>query len=185
MGSVVQKIINIPCTTAPPPPDKSNVNDDEIDVDVEDEDKVGNSAARINAAIADVVNVHGLPFTLGETARFRHFIRLENYAPPNYEPPKRKLVVGQFVTANQEEYMRSMYDQLALQADTFGLCLLGDRATAKHIPLENVSSAGVHDPVGVLEIAECTGHIESGGKKYAIYIANLFLNIWPRLTLDK
>jgi hypothetical protein len=31
------------------------------------------------------------------------------------------------------------------------------------------------EPAGVLEIAECTGHIKSGGKKDAIFIADLFL----------
>jgi hypothetical protein len=70
--------------------------------------------------------------------------------------------------------MRRVYDQLTLQADSYGLCLLGDGATAKHMSLVNVLATGVHEPVGVLEIAECTT-IESGGKKDARFISDLFL----------
>jgi hypothetical protein len=108
-----------------------------------------------------------LPFNLTENARFRRVIRLAKFARTNYEHPKGKLVAGRLLTATHDEYMRRMYDQLTLQADTNGLCLLGDGATVKRMPVVNVLSAGVHNPAGVPEIAECTGHIESGGKKDA------------------
>jgi hypothetical protein len=48
------------------------VNDDEIVG--EDEEKVYNSAMRLNTAIADVVHSHGLPFILSETARLHRVI---------------------------------------------------------------------------------------------------------------
>jgi hypothetical protein len=108
------------------------VNDD--DIIEEDEEKFGNSTARHDAAIADLIHVHGLPFNLSETVRFFRVIQLAKCAPPSYEPPKRKLVAGRLLTANHEEYMRRMYDQLDLQADNFGLCLLGDGATVKSCP---------------------------------------------------
>jgi hypothetical protein len=47
--------------------------------------------------------------------------------------------------------------------------------TVNRMSLVNVLSAGVHEPVGVLEIAECTGYIEIGGKNDARFIADLFL----------
>jgi hypothetical protein len=81
--------------------------------------------------------------------------------------------------------MRHMYDRLALQADTYGLCLLGDGATVKGMPLVNVLAAGVHEPAGVLDIAECTRHIESGAKKDARYIVNLFLKHTAKIDLTK
>jgi hypothetical protein len=182
MGILVQKITNRPCTTAPPP-DKSNVNDDEI-FD-EDEEKVGYSAARLNAAIADLVHAQGLTFDLTETACFHRVIRLAKFAPPNYKPPKRKLAAGRLLTANHDDYMRRMYDQLALQAYTYGLCLPGDGSTVKHMPLVNVLAAGVHEPAGVLEIAECTGHIESGDKKDARFIDDIFLKHMAKIDPTK
>jgi hypothetical protein len=183
MGILVQKCTNQPCMNVPPPT-KSTMNDDEIVG--EGEDKVGNPAARLNAAIADIVHAHGLPFTLSENGRFRRVIRLTKFAPPNYEPPKRKLVDGRLLTANHEDSMHHMYDQLALQADTFGCCLLGDGTTVERVPLMNVLADGVHEPEGVVEIAEYIGHNEIGGKKDARSIANIFLknmaNIGPIKT---
>jgi hypothetical protein len=46
-------------------------------------------------------------------------------------------------------------------------------------------SAGVHEPVGVLEIAECTGHIQGGGKNDAGFIAGLSLSHITLIDPDK
>ena len=43
------------------------------------------------------------------------------------------------------------------------------------MPLINILAAGVHNQSGVLEIVDCTAHVQAGGKKDAVYIANLFL----------
>jgi hypothetical protein len=62
----------------------------------------------------------------------------------------------------------------------------GGGDTAKRMPLVNVLAAGVHERDGVLEMAECTGHIEGGGKKDASFY-DLFLKhmakIGPTKTL--
>jgi hypothetical protein len=47
------------------------------------------------------------------------------------------------------------------------------------MPLVNMLAAGVHEPAGMLEIAQCTGHIQGGAKKDAGFIAGLFL---PHMT---
>jgi hypothetical protein len=51
-------------------------------------------------------------------------------------------------------------ERLALQAETFGLSLLGNGATVKRMPLVNMLDVGVHKPAGMLEFSECTGHIQ-------------------------
>jgi hypothetical protein len=76
------------------------VNDDSIIV--KHEEKVGNSSVRINAAIADRVHAHGLPFILSETARFHHVIRLAKFAPTKYEPPKCNLIAVRLLLANHK-----------------------------------------------------------------------------------
>jgi hypothetical protein len=86
---------------------------------------------------------------------------------------------------NFKEYTGRVLERLALQAGNFGLNLLGDCATVKHMPLVNMLAAGVHDPAGVLEIAECTGHIQDGGKKYAGFIAGLYLPQMTNIDPDK
>jgi hypothetical protein len=72
-----------------------------------------------------------------------------------------------------------------LQAETFGLSLLGDGATVKRMPLVNMLAAGVHEPAGVFEIAECTGHIQDGGKKDYGFIAGLFFSHMTKNDRDK
>jgi hypothetical protein len=42
--------------------------------------------------------------------------------------------------------MRHIYYQLALQADNFGVCLIGNGATVERMPLVNVLATGVHEP---------------------------------------
>jgi hypothetical protein len=76
-------------------------------------------------------------------------------------------------------------ERLAFQARTFGFSLLGDGATVKRIPLVNMLAAGVHEPAGMLDIAECTGHIQGGGKKDAGFIAGLFLPHMKIIYRDK
>jgi hypothetical protein len=75
---------------------------------------------------------------------------------------------------NFKEYTGHVLERLALQAETFGVSLLGDGTTVKRMPLVNMLSVGVHNPAGVLEISECTGHIQGGGKKNDGFIAGLF-----------
>jgi hypothetical protein len=76
-------------------------------------------------------------------------------------------------------------ERLALQAGTFGLSLLGDGATVKRMPLVNMLAAGVHEPAGVLEIDECTGHIQGGVKKDAGFIGGLFFPHMKIIDPDK
>jgi hypothetical protein len=75
---------------------------------------------------------------------------------------------------NFKEYHDPILERLALQAGNFGLSLLGDDTTVNRMPLVNMLSAGVHEPAGVLEISECTGHIQGGGKKDAGLIVGFF-----------
>jgi hypothetical protein len=86
---------------------------------------------------------------------------------------------------NFKECHDRILERLSLQAGTFGLSLLGDGATVKRMQLVNMLVAGVHEPAGVLDIAECTGHIQGGGKKYAGFIAGLFLPHMTKIDPDK
>jgi hypothetical protein len=86
---------------------------------------------------------------------------------------------------NFKECAGCVLERLALQAETFGLSLLGDGATVKRMLLEIVLVVGVREPAGVLEIAECTGHIQGGGTKVAGFIAGLCLPHMTKIDPDK
>jgi hypothetical protein len=58
--------------------------------------------------------------------------------------------------------------------DIFGLSFYGDSATVKRMPLVNVLCSGAYIHTAVMEIRDATKHLETGGKKDARYIADLF-----------
>jgi len=66
----------------------------------------------------------------------------------------------------------------------FGVLFFGDGATVKNKALLNVLASGVYLPSACLEIIDCTGHLEAGGKKDAKYIANHFLPLIKQFELE-
>jgi len=66
----------------------------------------------------------------------------------------------------------------------FGVSFFGDGAMVKKKALLNVLASGVHLPSACLEIIDCTGHLEAGGKKDAKYIANCFLPLIKQFELE-
>lgn len=58
-------------------------------------------------------------------------------------------------------------------AELYGFCLLGDGATVRGMPLMNVLVT-TPNASAVLDIIDCTEHMEVGGKKDAKYIASIF-----------
>ena len=53
------------------------------------------------------------------------------------------------------------------------------------MPLTNILGSGAHLTTAVLEIVDCTGHLEHGGKKDASYISELFLPHMQKLDPEK
>ena len=53
-----------------------------------------------------------------------------------------------------------VYESLLKEAEIFGLCLYGDGATVKRMPLINVLGSGRHGPSEVPEIHNCTKQLE-------------------------
>jgi hypothetical protein len=62
---------------------------------------------------------------------------------------------------------------VATDAVLYGMCLLGDGATVRGMPLMNVLVT-TPNACSVLDIIDCTEHMEVGGKKDAKYIASIF-----------
>ena len=62
---------------------------------------------------------------------------------------------------------------VAKDAVLFGMCLLGDGATVRGMPLMNVIVT-TPSANSVIDIIDCTDHMEVGGKKDAQYIAQIF-----------
>lgn len=70
--------------------------------------------------------------------------------------------------------MKKNMHMLLTDIDVFGLCYYGDGATVNKMLLINILACGVHCPVAVLEIVDCSNKVSEGGKKDAKYISSLF-----------
>ena len=92
----------------------------------------------------------------------------------NYKPPNRQAIAGPLLDLNYDAYMKKIQEKLQKEINEFGVAFYGDGATVKKMPLINILASGVHLTSCVLEIVNCTQHLEAGGKKDARYIASLF-----------
>ena len=70
-------------------------------------------------------------------------------------------------------------------ADIFGLCLYGDGATVKRMPLINVLASSPYLTTAVLEIVDCSNYLSKGVSKSATFIADLFRPHLQKLDPNK
>ena len=130
--------------------------------------------SRCTMAVADMIHGCGLPFTLASHPKFRKVLQLAKVVGSNYKPPNRQAIAGPLLDLNYDAYMKKIQEELQKEINEFGVAFYGDGATVKKMPLINILASGVHLTSCVLEIVNCTQHLEAGGKKDARYIASLF-----------
>ena len=133
-----------------------------------------NGESGLTAAIADMIHSVGLPFSLSTDPKFRRVIKMARNVGSNYVTPTRQRIGSELLELNYNMYISRTKEVLLNQAEVYGLTLYGDGATVKKMPLINILCAGVHNPAAVLEIVNCSSHLQTGGKKDASYIADLF-----------
>ena len=131
--------------------------------------------ADLDMAIADMCHADGLPWNIGESARFQKVLHLARAIGPAYKPPNRNDVGGELLDLNWKTYCTASNKNLTDEADTFGLSFLGDMATIRRLPLVNIISSSITVPVAVLGVKDSSAHLAQGGKKDATYVSNLFL----------
>ena len=116
--------------------------------------------SRLTMAIADLCHAEALPFNLPEKPRFKIVLALAKGLRSKYVPPSRKDVSTELLDLNFQQYkIRNLY-LLLKQSEVFGLSFLGDGSTVKNFPLVNMLGSGVHCSAAVLDITDCTGHLE-------------------------
>lgn len=133
----------------------------------------------LTMAIADLIHSCGLPFSLASHHKFRRVLSLAKCATKKYIPPGRNKVAGELLDLNYDLYIKKTLETLIKEADVYGISFFGDAATVKKTPLINILASSVHLPVACLKIVDCSSHLQSNGRKDALYISQLFL---PHLT---
>ena len=133
-----------------------------------------NADTKLIMAIADFIHSCGLPFRIASHPKFRKMIQLARMTGSKFKFPSRNQIATELLDVNYDSYMESTKETLLSDVNTFGLSFYGDGATVRRMPLINVMASGAYVHTAVLEIVNCTRHLEDGGKKDAKYISSLF-----------
>ena len=143
------------------------------------------SESQLTMAIADMIHSCGLPFSLASHHKFHRVLTLAKLVSKKYIPPGRNKIAGELLDLNYQLYKSKMTENLLKDAEVYGITFFGDGATVRKSPLINILASSVHCPVGCLRIVDCSGHLESDGRKDAAYIADLFLPLITEMEEKK
>jgi hypothetical protein len=91
------------------------------------------------------------------------------------------MVSSSLLNSLYETSFKGMMTTLLSEVDIFGLTIFGDGATIKSVPLINILAAGPNNPFALLDIIDCTTHLQNQGKKDAPYIAEMILPLIERM----
>jgi hypothetical protein len=138
----------------------------------------------MDTAIADFIHSKGLPFSLTEDVKFKNMIKKARYASLDYEPPKRKAISGELLTALYKDYVKTCHNKLLLNVMYYGLSLIGDGATIKKMPLFNILVSGQECQIYVARVYDCTEDLQVGQNKSGEFLANLFRETAMKIDPD-
>ena len=141
--------------------------------------------AMMDVRIADFILSNGLPPSLSECPKLKLVLEGAKHIPKLYKPPRRQIVAGPLLDATFSTIREEIKRQVLKESTVFGIAIFGDGATHLRIPYINILAAGVHNDAGLLDIADCSGHVAKGYKKDAEYIAKLFIPHMEQLDPDK
>ena len=125
----------------------------------------------LTVAIAQMIHLGGLPFSLAGSDLFRRVLSLAKGVPTSYRPPSRNQIAGPLLGLLYDEQIRKQHEQLKKDADLFKHQYCLDGATIKSVPLLNVLVSGAYNHSAVMDIIDCTDHMAEGGEKDATYVA--------------
>ena len=128
--------------------------------------------ALMDVAIVDFLHSHCLPFSLADDKKLMRVIEVARNLGPNYKAPSCQDIGGKYLDALYQNSWKQQMVILSSKARIFGVTVFGDGTTIKTVPLVNVLAAGVNNSFA-LDIADCTEHLQAGGKKDLKHIANI------------
>ncbi len=140
--------------------------------------------SKLTMAVADLIQSHGLPFSLASSPKFHNVLALAKTCSTKFQLPSRRRIAGELLDVNYEAYREKNMKLITLDCDVYGVAFFGDGATIKKVPLINCLVSGAHLPAACLEIVNCAAHLVEGGKKDAKYIAQRFHPYIEKLEAD-
>ena len=126
-----------------------------------------------------------LKFIIGEENIFREIISPGRKVSMDYNLPGREMVWGKLIDKCFENHINNKHEKLINGSYIYGLHFQGEWTTIKDTPLINILAEGVHLPVSLQNIMDCTGHITGGNKKDSKFVADSFFDSMNDLDTDK
>ena len=121
--------------------------------------------------IADFFHCKNIPDAVVELPRFLWLVCVCHLVREDFAVPNQKRSGGELLDLNYTNVYQQNKEELLKEAKVFGL---GFMATIHQMPLMNILAMSGTIPPMTISIQDCTKHMAKGGKKDALYIANLF-----------
>ena len=128
-------------------------------------------------AIASFFHENNIPDWVVASGLFKVMINQARMVGSGYKPPQCQDIGGKLLDINYSNVIDNNKRLLEREADTFGLNWLSDGATIARMPLINVLGMCADTPPLCVAIEDCSGHVSTGGKNDAVYIACLMEKI--------
>jgi hypothetical protein len=130
--------------------------------------------ATVEMSITDFFHYENIPDSVAESPRFLRLIRVCRLVGKDFVVLSRRKIGGELLDLNYLNTYERKKAELLMEVKVFGLAFMGDGATIHRMPLLNIlAMSGVTPPITV-SIQDCSKHMAEGGKKDALYFADLF-----------
>ena len=140
---------------------------------------------KANVAIAHWILANDNAHNSAEDPLFARVVRHVQQCGTDFKPPSRYEIGGDLLDATYSSYYDEEKGRLMQESKIFGASLYGDGATIKGTPMINVLASTPSNPSFVIDVIDCTEHMQAGGKKDAKYIALEMLALMHRVDPGK
>jgi hypothetical protein len=129
--------------------------------------------ATVEMATADFFHCKNIPDAVVELSRFIRLVCMCHLVREDFIVPNQKQIGGDLLDLNYANVYEQNKADLLKFAKVFGLAFLGDGATIHQMALMIILAMSAAFPPMTISIQDCTKHMAEGGKKDALYIADL------------
>jgi hypothetical protein len=140
---------------------------------------------RANVSIAHWILANNRPHNTSEDPLFTRMLKHIQQCGSSYKPPTRYEIGGTLLDSTFETYYEEELKKLMEDIYIYGASIYGDGATVKGTPLINVMASSPNNPACVLDVIDCTGHQQAGGKKDAKFISQEMLKFMVKIDPKK
>ena len=115
-----------------------------------------------NVAITHSILANDKAHTTAEDHLLLRMLRCVQNCGSDYKPPTRYEIGGILLDASYETYYNDEVSKMMKDVKIYGASIYGDGATVKGTPKINVLASTPSNPACVLDVIDCTMHMQEG-----------------------